>query len=151
MSRFQGGLNPAGRLPSQPNWTFSPCTLPISNLGRELEDSNDSQEPGNEPGEERPSQSWGGSGRTAVPRREQARLVSHVQDEDLPPHLALLPCECCRAPRWALPSPGATKLGNNVLFPGGQGRETSSQIEITCKARRSKAAQKETWDARHCF
>jgi len=36
---------------------------------------------------------------------------------------------------WALPSPGATKPRNNVLFPGGGGRGASSQTEITMQSR----------------
>lgn len=91
-------MSPARRLLSQTKRSFSPGTFSISNSGRELERSNDPWEPGNEPGE-LPSQSWGGSGRTAVPRGGIRPSVSHVQGEDVPvpPQLAVLLCKCCRA------------------------------------------------------
>ena len=144
-------MNPARSLLSQPRWTSSPRTFSISNPGWELEGSNNPREPGNEPGEELPSQSWGGSDRPAVPRRGQDRPCHMCRERTF---LHSWPCCCASAaePCFGLclppgtPNPGTTCSSQEV-----KEGEPHPKQRSRCKARPSKAAQKETWGAHHCF
>lgn len=144
-------MNPAKRLLSQPRWTFSPYTFFISNPGRELGGSNDLQEPGNESGEQLPSPSRDGSGRTAVPRRGQDRPC-HTRRERTFLHSWLCCCASAADPRFGLclppgpPNPGTTCSSQEV-----KEGEPHPKQRSRCKARPSKVAQKETWDAHCCF
>lgn len=101
---------------------FSPWTLSISNLGRELEGSNDPQEPGNKPGEELPSSSWGGSGRTSVPRKEQDRPLScaGIGPSSTAGCAAM---QVPQSPALSFAFPQGHQTQQQRAFPGGQGRE----------------------------